>query len=70
VANALIIGAVAGSIIAAIMLTHMMSDETTLALVHAPPQNVCVKNGLSAGRLDDCIQVTDQAAAEATDSAE
>jgi Icc-related predicted phosphoesterase len=63
------VGAVAGSIIATIMLIHITNEEAALAVVHAPPHNARARNELNAGRSDDCIHVTDHAAAVAKESA-
>ncbi len=53
VAYASITGAVAGSIIAIIMLIHINSEEAAPVAVQGTPHNACARNGLHAGRPDD-----------------
>jgi hypothetical protein len=62
VAKALIVGAVAGSIIATIMLTHMTNDDAAPAIVQVLPHHTCARMGLNAGRLVDWMMVTHHAA--------
>jgi hypothetical protein len=69
VANASTVGAIAGNIIATIMVSHIANAKAALCTLHAPPHHICARNGLNAGKPEDCSQVTDHAAALASTSA-